>query len=309
MSLNKKYIPLYLNELEKPYVEIQQLINKKKTFIVNGIDSIGKNTLIKLYLSINNYDFLELDNTITKEYFLDKISFKTQSVMSYFNEQKYCILIRHFDLLDKGMKELILSYSNNLFLIIISKSYLNFKINYIHIQPPSYEYLTELYINIFFIETNIIVTEIPFIKNFNELYTHLDLNINLSKNINCNESSKFSMYNIIYDDFQTVDINSLIKEKNFNNKVNMTYNLDNISVINSNLLYNVDSLDDIIQSYEYLLSAQHFNNQLYYNEERNIMEYFNILNVIGSTHTIDTEFKIYKTNFNIKKKNVYINYI
>lgn len=285
-----KYIPLNISELENDYEELNLLIKNEKSFIINGKNSIGKITILKLYLVYLNYDFNIINFDINYDDFITKYKFKSKSVLSYLFNKKYTIIIKDFEKFDEKIKEIIIKNKYNIFFIIITTSYLNNNLKYIYIKPPSFDYLSFIYLNIFFIETGEYNIEIPYLENFFDIKNYLSLNIN-----NKNNLLKFDK-----DLFNTININKIINEPNFQEKLNFSSRLESINIINHNIIYNYLNIDQIVDSYEFILNSYNFYN--FYNE--NFYEIFQSLNIIGSLNNFDknNNFKIIKSFFQYKKK-------
>ena len=287
-----KYIPVNISELENDYEELNFLIKNEKSFIINGKNSIGKLTILKLYLNNLNYDFNIINYDINYDDFITKYKFKSNSVLSYLFNKKYTIIIKDFEKFDEKIKELIIKNKYNIFFIIITTSYLNNNLKYIHIKPPSFDYLSLIYLNIFFIETNEYDIEIPYLENFFDIKNYLSFNIN-----NKNNLLKFDK-----DLFNSININKIINETNFQDKLNLCSRLESINIINHNIIYNYFDIDDIVYSYEFILDSYNFYN--FYNEH--FYEIFQSLNIIGSLNNFhkNNNFKIIKSFSQYKKKKI-----
>jgi hypothetical protein len=294
MNFNQ-YLPQYLSELEYDYKELINLIKLEKTFIINGKSGCGKTTILKLYLEYLNYDFNIIKSDIKYEEFISLYKFKSKSLFSFIYNKKYVIIIKDFEEFNDKIKEYILNDKNK-FYILITTRYLNKNINFVYIYPPSFNYLSSIYLNIYFIETNNYNIDIPHIKNFFDIKNFLYININNYKN---------NLLVFQRDEFIKKDINKIIKIKNFNEKLNEISKIESNNLINYNLIYNYNNLDDLITSYDYLLESFNFYN--FYNI--NYYDIFNSLNIIGPLNNLNNNvFKIEKTNLHIKKKKN-LNYI
>jgi len=298
MNLNNKYNPISLSELECEYPKIKEYLKTNKTFIINGSKYSGKSTIIKLYLDYLNYDYLLLDDTtISKEYIIDKLRYTTRSVFSYFLDKNYVVVIDNFDNFDNSTKELLLKYSKNSQFIIITNKYLDSKINYIRIYNYSYEYIINLYIIIYFLETGNDCKLIPEFDNINQMYSILEFNLN---SYTCNKNVDYKLF---YDKFN-YEYNDLVKEPNFENKLYILDKFNSYSIFQNNLIYNHTDIDKLSDSYENLSSSLCFldNNSHYYNISFNAnLEYYGIISVIGTSYKLNS-YKIYKENFQIRKK-------
>lgn len=316
MDLNTKYIPISLSELEIEYPNFIEFLNTNKTFIINGSKNCGKSTITKLYLNLLNYDYLLLDDPhISKEYIIDKLQYTTKSVFSYFLNQNYVVVIDNFDSFDNSTKELLLKYSLKSQFIIITNKYLNSKINYIRFHNYSIDYLMNLYVTIYFLETNKNCSDIPEFENICQMFSILDFNLNTinnSKSIKSknnkqksnNESSIESCnYKLFFDKFH-YEYNDLVSEKNFKKKLYILDKFTSYSVFQNNIIYNYNNIDDLAESYDLLSTSLCFLetgcalNNTNFNAN---LEYYPILSIIGTTYKLDS-FKIHKENFQIRKK-------
>lgn len=306
MNLNTKYIPISLSELELEYPNFIKLLYTNKTFIVNGSKNCGKTIITKLYLNTLNYDYLLLnDPYISKEYIIDKLQYTTKSVFSYFLNQKYVVVIDNFDLFDNNTKELLLKYSLKSQFIIITNKYLNSKINYIRFQDYSIDYLMNLYVTIFFLETNKNCLDIPEFENICQMFSILDFNINtINKSTNkLNNNEDSSNYKLFFDKFN-YEYNDLVSEKNYKKKLYVLDKFTSYSVFQNNIIYNYNNIDDLAESYDFLSTSLYFlegGSTLNNTNFNYYLEYYPILSIIGTTYKLDS-FKIYKENFQIRKK-------
>ena len=296
MDLRSKYKPILLSELEQDY-PFKLYLDSKKSFIVNGSKGCGKSTITKLYLKTYNYDYLLIDDfNLSKDNIINKIKYKTKSVYSFFNNKKYVILIDNFDLFDNFTKDFIINDVTNFQYIIITNKFLHMNINYIRINNYSNDYICDLYINIYFLEKNLIIFEIPNFNNISEMFTILEFNLNT-----INNSTNLNNYEIIFDKFNYA-YNDLVKEKDFNNKIYIIDKFDSYSVFQNNLIYNYENIDELADVYENLSSSMNFYNNL------NNLPYYSIGTIIGTSYKLN-DYKIVKENFQIrKKKNLKINY-
>jgi len=272
MSLNisKKYLPILISELEKDYSILLQYLNNNKTFIISGNESCGKLTIILTYLKYLNYDYNIIEPDITIDYFNNYYKLKSKSVLSHLYEQKYVLIIYDFDLFELKLQKLILNNLQNNFYIIFTNTYYN-KINILNIEKPSYNYLSSIYLNIFYLETNETNLELPYIKSFNDLYTYLNMNINLFNN------NKKLITSFIYDTYYIDDVNLIIQEKNFNTKLYLLSKFSNKNKIINNLIYNIEDINLLANSYELISISYTYSFQL----KLNYNEIFSSINILG----------------------------
>lgn len=317
VSICNKYKPQCLKELEQEYNKIELFLKSNKTFIVNGTKYCGKSTIVKLYLKKLNYDYLLIDDyNQSKESIIDKIKYRTNSVLSYFYNKKFTIIIDNFEKFDTTIKDFIINDSNTNQYIIITTKFIHAEWNYVRISNYSYTYMSNLYIIIYFLEKNVNPIEIPEFENINQMFTILEFNLcnETKKNKETkNENQKLTKfketnnkivnnvldYKLWFDKFE-YNFNDLIKEKNFEKKLYILDKFDSYNIYHNNLIYNYKSIDDLSKSYNYLSDSLYFNNN---NNSKNSSsaEYYSILSIIGTTYTLDN-FEIKKENFQIKKK-------
>lgn len=298
MNLSSKYKPLYLSELELEYPKLIEYLNLNKTFIINGPKYCGKSTIIKLYLKVLNYDYLLIDDfNLPKEYIIEKIKYKTNSVFSYFYDKKYIIIIDNFELFDLSIKEFIINTSKNIQYCIITNKYLNTNINYLRINSYSNDYLLNLYCTIYFLEKNKNCDYLPEINNISNMFCQLEFNLNTEIDYEKNDHFK-----LFFDKFD-YKLNDLVSEKNFIKKLNILDKIKSYSVFQYNLIYNYKSIHNLADCYENLSCSKIFlynnNNSSYINSYN--LEYYSILSIIGSSIKLN-DFKIYKENFQFRKK-------
>lgn len=298
--LNEKYKPQLLSELEIEYPIIEYYLKQKKTFIVNGSKNCGKSTIIKLYLKLLNYDFLYIDDySLSKDYIIDKVKYRNKSVLSFFYDKKFITIIDNFDKFSTEIKDYIIKNKNNIF-IIITNSYLNSKINYVHFKPYSQEYLNNLFVTCYFLEKNQNCNNIPIFTNINELFSTLEYNIIIPQEPNKTSNTKsvseknklletinFDKFKFNYDDF--------ILEKDFIKKLYIIDKFDNYSIYNTNLIHNFDSIENYADCLDFICEST-----LFYN--KNLLEYYSILNLLGSSINLNKNFKILNENIYINKK-------
>ena len=332
MNLCEKYKPIYLSELEIEYNDIIKYINDNKTFIINGPKCSGKSTIIKLYLKYLNYDYLLIDDfNLSKECILEKITFRTNSVMSFFYNKKFTVLIDNFDLFDNAIKEYIINDSKKNTYILITNKFLTEKINYVRIYSYSNDYLLNLYTIIFYLENNYNCNVLPNIDNISQMYSLLeftlsstqgnasnasnasnDINkidpigqkdkinqINKTKQINeINQSSNLCI-DLVYDRFN-YNLKDIVSESNFQNKLYILDKINSYNIFHYNLIYNYDNIDDLANSYEYLSNSLEFYNANNIGSN-NTTEYYSILSIIGTSYKLNN-YIIKKENFQIRKK-------
>lgn len=309
MDLCTKYKPINIAELEIEYPKLIYLLNTNKTFIVNGSKYSGKSTIVKLYLEYLNYDYLLLDDfNLSKESLIEKIKYRTKSVFSYFYDKKYIIVIDNFELFDLLVKDFIIENSNTCQFLIITNKYLNSKINYVHINIYSTDYILNLYCIIFFIEKGYNCETIPNIENISQMYSILEFNLSSSGNQGTNKETnkkqkEDDIYFFFYDKFD-YNFKDLVKEKNFEKKL---YILDKINSYNKfqyNLIYNYKSIEQLADCYDYLSESLDFlanYNTLNSVMNSNTLEFYSILSMIGTSYNLN-DFKIYKEHFQHRKK-------
>ena len=307
MDLCSKYKPLHISELEFEYPKIVEYLNSNRTFIVNGSKYCGKSTIVKLYLEYLNYDYLLIDDfNLSKENLIEKIKFRTNSVFSYFYDKKYIVIIDNFDLFDTIIKDFIINNSNKNQYLIITNKFLHPKINYIRIYSYSIDYILDLYCIIYYLEKGENCNYLPEINNISQMFSILEFTLNssnVSKNAvsESNESNKFQQnFKLFFDKFD-YKFNDLVVEKNFEKKLYILDKINSYNIFHNNLAYNYKSIDDLADAYDYLSSSTIFlNNYNNYINTHNL-EYYSILSMVGTSYRLDN-FKIYKENFQIRKK-------
>ena len=320
MDLCSKYKPVHISELEFEYPKIVEYLNYGSTFIVNGPKYCGKSTIVRLYLEYLNYDYLLIDDfNLSKEKIIEMIKFRTNSVFSYFNNKKYIVIIDNFDLFDNTIKDFIINNSNKNQYLIITNKFLHIKINYVRINSYTVDYILDLYCIIYYLEKGENCNYLPEMNNIYQMYSILEFNLNSSNESNesknrvseSNESknrvseSKNSVsgsnesYKLFFDKFDYKS-NDLVIEKNFEKKLYILDKINSYNTFHNNLIYNYKSIDDLANSYDYLSCSTVFLNSNNSNIINNL-EYYSILSMIGTSYKLDS-FKIYKENFQIRKK-------
>jgi len=342
MDLSSKYKPIYISELELEYHKIVQYLNSNRTFIVNGSKYCGKSTIVKLYLEYLNYDYLLIDDfNLSKENLIEKIKFRTNSVFSYFNNKKYIVIIDNFDLFDTTIKDFIIDNSNKKQYLIITNKFLHPKINYIRIYSYTIDYILNLYCVIYYLEKGENCNYLPEINNISQMFSILEFTLNSSNvsknnilasntsnvsknNILASNTSNVSKNNILASNTSNVSnvsnvsnkyvqnlklffdkfdykFNDLVIEKNFEKKLYILDKINFYNVFQNNLVYNYKFIDDLANSYDYLSCSTIFLNNYDNIINTHNLEYYSILSMIGTSYNLDN-FKIYKENFQIRKK-------
>ena len=262
MYYREKYKPELLSELEIEYPKIKEFLDKKIKFIVTGPKECGKTTIIKLYLKLLNYEYLIIDDYNEESNIsINKLNNACNNPLTYFNNNKFIIVIDNFEYFELKFKQLVLK--SKLPLLIIIKNYLNIKINYIYIKNYSQDYISNLYNNICFLESkNIKKTNY---SNINKMFTLLENNSN----------------NTIYDVF-LYNYNDYLKIKNLNKKLYIISKLKYID-FQINIIYNINDIYILDKCYEYLLNSIKY---------INFNDYYEILCFLGCGQFIKTDFKI-----------------
>lgn len=304
MDLCSKYKPLYISELEFEYPKIVEHLNSNHTFIVNGSKNCGKSTIVKLYLEYLNYDYLLIDDfNLSKENLIEKIKNRTNSVFSFFYNKKYTVIIDNFDFFDISVKDFIINNSNKNQYLIITNKFIHPKINFIRIHSYSIDYILDLYCIIYYLEKGKNCNYLPEINNISQMFSILEFNLNCSNesysNDN-NENNKNNLnYKLFFDKFN-YKFNDLVIEKNFEKKLYILDKINSYNIFQNNLVYNYKSIDDLANSYDYLSYSTIFLKNSNVNTN-NLEYYYSILSMIGTSYNLDN-FKIYKENFQIRKK-------
>jgi len=280
-------------------------LNSNSTFIVNGSKYCGKSTIVKLYLEHLNYDYLLIDDfNLSKENLIDKIKFRTNSVFSYFYDKKYIVIIDNFDLFDSSVKDFIINNSKKNQYLIITNKFLHQKINYIRINSYTNDYILDLYCIIYYLEKGENCNYFPEIDNISQMFSILEFTLNSNNEIRNESKSKESQSNnnfkLFFDKFD-YKFNDLVEEKTFEKKIYILDKINSYNIFHNNLAYNYKSIDDLANSYDYLSCSTIFlNNYNSYINTHNL-EYYSILSMLGTCYKLEN-FKIYKENFQIRKK-------
>ena len=268
MYFREKYKPLLLSELELEYPKIEEYLNNKIKFIINGSKECGKTTIVKLYLKLLNYEYLFIDNYNEESTVLiETLNNACNNPLCYFNNKKYVVVIDNFDYFDIKFKNSIIN--SNLPLLIITNSFLKSSIKYIYINNYSNNYINNIYQNICFLEN--INNNLDFIvfKNINTMFTLLENN----NKIIIYNSSLFS-----YTDY--------LIEKKLDKKLYMISKLNYID-FQVNLISNINNILTIDKCYDYLLESFKYINHI---------DYYEILCFLGCGQYVKT------TNFKIEHK-------
>ena len=318
MNLINKYKPELVSELEHDYKNLENCIKNQKTFIVNGPKNSGKSTIVKLYLKNLNYDYLLLDDpSLSREYIIEKIKYRTNSVFSYFYNKEFVIVIDNFDLFDSTTKEYIINNCKISFYILISNKFMSLQFNFIKIRTYSHDYLMNLYLVIYYLEKDKHCNSIPEIDNINQLFSILEFNISTENNsLEQNKSEKGSLsnqnslekdlqdYRIFFDKFN-YSYNDLITEKDYSKKMYILDRIDNYATYHSNMIYNTKSIDDLSDMYNTLCDSSVFVKDN--NTSINFCDYYSYMSLIGTSIKLES-FEVVKENVFTKKRKKF-NYI
>jgi len=300
MNLCSKYKPLYIVELEYEYPKIIEYLNTNSSFIVYGPKYCGKSTIVKLYLNYCNYDYLLIDDfNLPKDNIIEKIKYRTKSVFSYFNNQRFIIVIDNYDLFDKSIRDFIIKKLDKCQFLLISNKNIktkinNFKINSVKIYEYSPDYILNLYNIIYFLENGHNLRnlhELHKFENINQMYSILEFNLKSKK-------WTFNNNNIYFDKFDYKFID-LVKEKKFIKKLYILDKIVSYNVFHNNLIYNYNCIHELSNCYDDLSNSTKFlddNLNSYY------LDYYSILSIIGTSYNLN-DFKIVKKNFQIRKNN------
>ena len=282
-SLNEKYKPVLLSELEFEYDKIFKYLDNNKSFIINGPKECGKSTIVKLYLKRACYDYTLIDDyTLTSVHLINILETLNQTnIINCFGSKRSIIVFDNFDLFSPKIKNYILTLKLNY--ILVTNSFLNSKFDYVYINMPSIQYLNHLYNCIYYLEKDDFVIDIPVFKNLNEMYSSLDLILNTNSFHLTSYSNKYE-----YNDFYSNNLS-------FNDKVNIINSYTDYSEYLNSYLNGISSLDNCQKATDYISNALMFTNN-------NDNGYYRILTFIGSGQYIDKKFKYTKQKIIVKKK-------
>jgi len=185
--------------------------------------------------------------------------------------------------------------------------------NIIRIYSYSIDYILDLYCIIYYLEKGENCNYIPEINNISQMFSILEFTLNSSNVSNVSKnavstsknavsaSNKFQQnFKFFFDKFD-YKFNDLVVEKNFEKKLYILDKINFYNIFHNNLAYNYKSIDDLADAYDYLSSSTIFlNNYNSYINTHNL-EYYSILSMVGTSYRLDN-FKIYKENFQIRKK-------
>ena len=291
--LNDKYKPIYTSELEYDYPEISKSLNQLNFFVISREKFIGKTTILKLYLSINNFDYLYLtENTITLEYIKELFTYKSNSIESFFYCKKYIIVIDNFETFSTEIKKYIIDNHNQLNnkCVIITNQFKHKTIKIIKIKNYSYEYLCNVYKNILFLEKCNSNQDIPFFNNINEMYSFIEYLVNITK-----ENSETNYKIEIKYDFKDYSLNDYFQETDNTKKQYIAERIDNILQFQLNIANNIINIDDLSKSYNDICDSICFLSNYNY-------EYYYQLNLLSTSKEKfkNNEFKIHKKTLDIR---------
>lgn len=322
--LRDKYKPIYTSELEYDYPEISEALNNFNFFIISGTKFSGKTTILKLYLSINNFDYLYLsENNVTIDYIKDIFRFKSNSIESYFSNKKYIIVIDNFETFSNEIKKYLIDNYNKLNnkCVLITNEYRHKSINIINIKKYSYEYLCNLYENILFLEKCNNKQDIPFFNNINEMYSFIEYLVivgkfaengnNASNDSNdsneskaSNDSNESNNYEIeLKYDFKDYTLNDYFQETDLEKKQYILERSDNVLQFQLNIAHNIENIHDLADSYNAVCDSTYFLTNYNY-------EYYYQLNLLSTSRNKlkNKEFKIYKKTLDLRLNKNNLNY-
>lgn len=280
-NLSEKYKPVLLSELEVEYDNIYNNLQTEKSFIVAGPKNCGKSTLIKLYLNKMNYDYVLIDDyTLTKESLLQTIKTLTKNILTIFNKKKSIILFDNFDYFPTKLKEYIITIKNTF--ILITKTYINIKLNYIYINSPTIEYLENLYSCIYFCENNESPDDIAKFKNYNEMFSILELNLSTNT------------FNVLTYDNNNYEYNDYLLKDNltFNDKINIIDTFDDYATFQNSYINGINDIHNYQKASEYISVALLFT----------MTNYYPVLTFMGSGQYIEKKIKYISPKYKSKKK-------
>ena len=308
--LRDKYKPIYTSELECDYPEISEALKNFNFFVISGSTNSGKTTILKLYLSINNYDYLyicENDSKITLEYFIQLFKFKSNSIESFFSQKKYIIVIDNFEVFSTEIKKYIIDNYKKLNnkCVIITNNFKHKDIKIITIVNYSYYYLCNIYENILFLEKCCNTQDIPLFTNITEMFSIIEYIVSSSSSSISSSSSNNNNYEIqIKYDFIDYTINDYFQESDPFKKQYILEKIDNILQFQINLPNNIIDIDDLAQSYNTVCDSICFLSSFNY-------EYYYQLNLMSTSKSKlkNNEFKIIKKTYDLRMNKKNLNYL
>ena len=309
--LRDKYKPIYTSELEYDYPEISEALNNLNFFVICGPKSSGKTTILKLYLSINNFDYLyicENSSKITLDYIIDLFRFKSNSIESFFSQKKYIIVIDNFEVYSTEIKKYLIDNYKKLSnkCVIIANEFKHKYIKIINTINYSYDYLCNIYENILFLENSNNYQDIPLFNNINEMFSIIDIIVSseiINPVINASNESNVSNKIEIKYDFRDYTINDYFQETDNTKKQYILERIDNILQFQLNLPYNIPNIDDLADSYNVVCDSTYFLSNYNY-------EYYYQLNLLSTSKNKlkNKEYKVYKKTLDLRMNKTNLNY-